>query len=154
MREDLRSVERYLHEHIPITRALGVSVLGADADGVRLGAPFGPNINHRSTVFGGSVSTLAILSGWTLVQLRLRAERLRAQIVIQRNTMEYLLPMRADFEAFCPSPPADEWRRFLQTLRRRGRARIEVEAEIISAGERAGTFRGVYAALRAAPTGA
>ena len=59
-----------------------VAVVSAAADAVTLSAPLAPNINHRSTAFGGSVSTLAILSAWSLVNLRLRAEGLRSRLVI------------------------------------------------------------------------
>jgi hypothetical protein len=36
---DPATVERYLHEHIPITRAMGLKVTGYDGNRVRLWAP-------------------------------------------------------------------------------------------------------------------
>jgi thioesterase domain-containing protein len=57
-------LERYLHEHIPLSHAMRVGVVTVDAGTVVLRAPLEPNINHRETVFGGSASALAILAAW------------------------------------------------------------------------------------------
>lgn len=148
MPESVESVERYLHTHIPITRAMRVSVVSTDGAGVRLSAPLDVNINHRSTVFGGSASTLATLAAWTLLHLRLRGAGMAGQIVIQRSSVEYLRPMSSDFEAFCRAPAEHDWERFLATLTRRGRGRITLRAEIRARGDLAGTFSGVYVASR------
>ena len=53
---DLSAIERYLHEHIPLTTHMEVGVDRIDDTGVRLTAPLAPNINHRQTAFGGSVA--------------------------------------------------------------------------------------------------
>ena len=142
-----RELERYLHTHIPLSKAMGVEVVSVDEAGVRLGAPYEPNVNHRGTVFGGSTSAVAILSAWTLVHVRLRAEHLPGSIVIQRNSMEYERPMDGAFEAFCPAPPAPEWVRFLETLERRSRARIILRAQISCAGVEVGKFMGAFVAI-------
>lgn len=145
---DPRAVERYLHTHIPITRAMKVSVRDVGPGGIRLAAPLAPNINHRNTVFGGSLATVAILSGWTLIHTRLRQAGIESRIVIQRSSVEYLRPLHGDFEALCPPPDEERWRRFLAGLERRGRARIVLHAEVYGDGELAGTFEGAYVALR------
>lgn len=147
MTVDLDSLEEYLHTHIPITRAMGVSVVAADEAGVRLAAPFQPNINHRNTVFGGSAATLAILSAWTLVHINLNAASLPSRIVIQRGDVDYLHPLNGDFEAFCPAPDPEQWGRFLRAMQRRGRARIILPAELHGDGRVAGRFEGAYVAM-------
>jgi len=45
-------LESYLHEHIPLSKAMAVSVAEASVDSVTVSAPLEPNINHRATVFG------------------------------------------------------------------------------------------------------
>lgn len=155
MTTDLAALEAYLHTHIPLSRAMEVAVVQADARGVRLRAPLGPNINHRDTVFGGSASALAILAGWTLIHTRLRDDAHPSRIVIQRNSIEYTRPLPGDFEAFCPAPAPESWERFLRSLHRRGRARIQVYAELYGEGKVAGSFQGSYVAFgeRAARAG-
>ena len=92
-------LQQYLHEHIPITRAMQVTVLEAKPDATLLAAPLAPNINHRDTVFGGSAAALATLAAWTLLHARLAAAGLPSRLVIQRNTMDYDAPIPADFSA-------------------------------------------------------
>ena len=49
-------VEQYLHRHIPLSAAMGIRVRLATPHRVELWAPLAPNINHQSTVFGGSAA--------------------------------------------------------------------------------------------------
>ena len=142
-------IQTYLHEHIPLSADMGVTVLVADQSGVRLRAPLGPNINHRQTVFGGSAGTLATLAAWALVHFRLRGEEPGAafRVVIRRSTVNYPAPLLDDFEAYAPAPPAERWERFLATLRRRGKARLTVMASVTSDGVVGATFEGEFVAL-------
>jgi thioesterase domain-containing protein len=82
---ELKELETYLHEHIPLSKAMQVSVIEADPGFVKLAAPLAPNINHRETVFGGSASAVAILAAWTILFIRLQNEGLYSRVVIQRN---------------------------------------------------------------------
>jgi thioesterase domain-containing protein len=61
----INAVEAYLHEHIPLSGNMVVRVVCCDESGVTPAAPLEPNINHRHTMFGGSVSALAIRAAWT-----------------------------------------------------------------------------------------
>jgi thioesterase domain-containing protein len=142
-------LEAYLHAHIPITAAMGVTVLSVGAEGIRLSAPLAPNINHRQTVFGGSLATLAILAGWSLVHVRLRTLGVSARIVIQRETVDYTEPATTDFTAFCPAPDEAAWNRFIALLTRRGRGRLPLTATVESAGIVVATFTGEYVAIQA-----
>ena len=54
MLPNIIEVERYLHEHIPLSKSMEVKVKQVDENGITLKAALLPNINHRSTVFGGS----------------------------------------------------------------------------------------------------
>lgn len=123
-------IELYLHEHIPLSAAMQVRVLEAGPAGVRLEAPLAPNINHRETAFGGSIASIAVLAGWALVHFGLRRENFSPRVVVQTHNVEYLLPIDGTFESFCPAPDANDWNRFLKTLRRHGRARIDLKIEV------------------------
>jgi thioesterase domain-containing protein len=144
---NLMAVERYLYEHIPLSAAMAVSVSSIDDGGVILSAPLQPNINHRSTAFGGSISAVAILSAWTLIYVRLQLRSIPCQIVIQSSSIDYLQPIESDFSAHCLNPSLENWQRFLKTIDRRGKARIALEAEIYDRGSIAGKFKGEYVAI-------
>jgi thioesterase domain-containing protein len=140
-------LESYLHEHIPLSSAMGVTVVRIDFDGVVLAAPLGPNINHRDTVFGGSASALAILAGWSLVYARLADAGLACRIVIQRNSVEYDAPMLGEFTARSSLTDAGSWPRFLLTIERRGRARLTVSCVLESEGLECASFEGTFVAI-------
>lgn len=140
-------LERYLHEQIPLSRALELRVAHVGVEFVRLTAPLAPNFNHRGTAFGGSVACLAILSAWGWLAARLSVRRDLPRLVIQEQTVEYLAPIDADFEAVCRAPAEAAWGRFLRALDTRGRGRLELTADVRCHGRIAARFRGLYVAL-------
>lgn len=142
-----RDLEKYLHEHIPLSAAMQVSVEEVTAERVVLGAPLLPNINHRDTVFGGSASSLAILSAWSLLHTRLVAAGHEARLVIQRNTMGYERAIAGYFTARADAPSAEAWQAFTRMLARRGRARITAASTLWFEGHEAGHFAGEFVAL-------
>jgi thioesterase domain-containing protein len=141
-------VERYLHDHIPLSAAMGVRVVACERNGVTLTAPLAPNINHRATAFGGSISAVAILAGWAWLHVALRENGVTPRLVIQRNAVEYLAPVGGDFEARCDGLTAAAFDQFAQSLRRIGKARATLAATVIFEGKTAAMFEGDYVALR------
>jgi thioesterase domain-containing protein len=144
---DPTELERYLHDHIPLSAAMGARVLEVDDTGVLLSAPLAPNVNHRDSVFGGSESALAILAAWSLVHVRLRALGVSARIVIQRNAMEYEAPILGEFTARSFLEEPEQWPAFLKALERRGRGRVRVGAHLSGEGGPAGSFTGQFVAV-------
>ncbi len=138
---------RYLHETIPITIHLGAAVQAWDGRSLRIAAPLAPNVNHRRTAFGGSLSALAILSGWALVHLALRARTVEARLVIQRSAMHFDAPVTGDLVVTSTLPREAEWERFLSTFARRGLARVHVRGAVGAGGE-SGTHEAAYVAMR------
>jgi thioesterase domain-containing protein len=147
MTDNTAYLQTYLNEHIPITNALGVNVEKADLDSIVLSAPLAPNINHRETVFGGSASAVAILSAWALVNLRLRNEGLQCRLVIQRNSMDYEKPIDDTFTATGTLLDVKTWDRFIAILKKKTRARIQVQSVLHCHGERVGYLTGDFVAF-------
>jgi thioesterase domain-containing protein len=143
---DLAIFQKYLHDHIPLSKAMVVEVVEATDDGVTLAAPLAPNINHRETVFGGSASAVAILSAWALMYLRLKSEQLNVRIVIQKNTMTYERPITGKFIASAAIADTTAWRRFADTLKRKGRGRFTVRSILYRHAEKVGEFEGDFVA--------
>lgn len=145
---DASDLERYLREHIPLSAAMDVRVREATSGRVTLFAPLAPNINHRETVFGGSAAALAVLAGWALLHVRLRAAGVSARLVIRRSEMSYERPIPGDFTATCELADEAGWSRFRKTLERRGRARIELSAVLMHESRASASFRGEFVAVR------
>jgi len=142
-RTALMRLERTLHHEIPLTHAMGIRVVSFDEQGLMLSAPLAANINHKHTAFGGSLATLTTLAGWGLLHLLLR-EHPPATIVIQESRTHYHRPVTGDFTALCALPATKVLGSFLETLKRRGMARIELAASIPADGRTAVEFHGRY----------
>ncbi|HEY3808515.1 MAG TPA: YiiD C-terminal domain-containing protein [Steroidobacteraceae bacterium] len=142
-----QSLEQYLHRVMPLSRAMQVAVLAVSDERATLHAPLAPNINHRSTVFGGSASTLATLAAWSLLHCRLQGRLPAASLVLQNCSMNYLRPMTTDFRAEARLAPEAHWDLFVRTLERRGRARIAATALLWCVDEETARFTGEFVAL-------
>ncbi len=145
---DATALQDYLHRHIPVSQAMGITVVSASLAAIELRAALGPNLNHRSTAFGGSVASLAVLAGWSLLRLGLDSFKPIPQIVIQRSNMEYMLPIAADFDAVCVRPDDAAWDRFLRAFVRRGRGRLELDVAVSVGMERAAHLTAGFVAIR------
>jgi thioesterase domain-containing protein len=144
----LDEITAYLHAHIPITRSLAAAAVLYDGTSLRLAAPLAPNLNHRGTAFGGSMSALAVLAGWALLHVKLRERGIENRLVIQRSTLDFEAPVDGDFVATATLPAPAAWNRFLLTLERHGRARVTVPATIACASGAGASHEGTYAAFR------
>ncbi|MFN9470447.1 YiiD C-terminal domain-containing protein [Acidovorax sp.] len=140
-------LQAYLHQHIPLSRAMEVSVLESSLARVVLSAPLAPNINHRETVFGGSASAVAILAAWSMLHLRLSAHGLGSRLVIQRNNMAYGLPIDGSFTAVAEAPSEAAWRAFVRVYERKGLGRIEQASVLMYHGQPAGKLTGEFVAF-------
>jgi thioesterase domain-containing protein len=140
-------LEAYLHERIPLTRAMAVEVRSAGIEGVEIHAPLAPNINHRDTVFGGSASAVAIVAAWSALHVRMRAAGLDVRLVIRRNTMSYERPIAAGFTATAAPPAGDAWDKLVATVERGRPARVNVGAQLYCEGQFVGELDGEFAVL-------
>ncbi|WP_076592691.1 YiiD C-terminal domain-containing protein [Herminiimonas arsenitoxidans] len=140
-------LQQYLHEQIPLSQAMHVEVRSAQLEEVILAAPLAPNINHQATVFGGSASAVAILAAWSLLYTRLRHEGVNSNLVIQSNTMQYLLPINGTFMARSYLEETADWPRFMNMLIRKGRARMSVTSVLEYEGREVGKLQGEFVAF-------
>lgn len=148
---EIAALEQYLHHQIPLSAAMEVTVSGATLESIILAAPLEPNINHKSTAFGGSLSTLGILAAWSLVHLRLLDEGENCEVVIQSNQMEYDKSVTGSFFARSALTSPATWPVFVNTLRRRKRARVEVNSQLIFEGDVVGRLTGRFVAFLQKP---
>lgn len=133
--QNAQALEQVLHSDIPLTQDMGVKVLSWHNHQLRLHLPLTPNINHKSTLFGGSLYCGAVLAGWGWLHLRLQEAGISdGHIVIQDGQISYPLPVRHDAVAVCEAPEPALWDKFLTTYQRRGRARLTLPTRICEQG--------------------
>jgi thioesterase domain-containing protein len=141
-------LQTYLHDQIPITQDLGVTVHLATLEHVVLKAPLGPNINHKKTAFGGSLYSIATLACWSLVHLNMKHLNISCEIVIAEGNSKYLAPVTTDFEVSCQIANAQDWGQFTNTLARKRMARVRLSSEIYQGSKCALEYLGDFVAIK------
>ena len=147
MNDDLlRDTERFLHEQIPLTRAMGVRLESYDGEQLVVTAPLEPNHNHLGTAFGGSLSALTTLTGYAMLWLQIGDRN--AHIVIRESNIRYKRPVRGTLRAICLRPEDASLAAFKATFQSTGKAHIKLQVEIIHAEQICVVFEGYFVALR------
>ena len=147
MSTDSQYLQSVLHSDIPLTREMGLEVIDWQQHTLRLQLPLAANVNHKSTMFGGSLYCAAVLAGWGWLHLRLREAGIGdGHIVIQEGQISYPLPVTGAAVAVCAAPDAKVWERFVATYQRRGRARLSLHTQVFNEGKEAPAvqFSGQY----------
>ena len=129
-----------------LARHIGVVVESADDAAVVLRAPLGPNANHQGTAFGGSLYSLAVLTGWAWLTRYLAARNIPADAVIQESNTRFLIPVEGELRACAESPSAAQLARFRKMLQRAGRGRINLRVHITYRETLATLFEGIFVA--------
>ena len=144
--DPLCEAERFLHEKIPLTRAMGVRVV-RHADGAfAIEAPVALNYNHLHTAFGGSINAVATLAGYAFLWLELRAADV--EIVVAESTIRFRAPVRETIRAICRQPDAETLAAFKATLAEKGKARIALHVAVEENATTAAEFAGTFVAVR------
>jgi thioesterase domain-containing protein len=142
----LLETEKYLHEQIPITRAMGVRVVAHDENGFVIEAPVALNSNHLRTAFGGSINAIATLAAYGLLWLELREQD--AHVVVAESSIRFLRPVRKTIRAICLRPDPEKLAAFHTTFGDKGKARIALRVQVVEEGQIAAEFDGIFLARR------
>jgi thioesterase domain-containing protein len=133
-------------QEFALARHMGIIVESADDTAVVLRAPLALNANYKGTAFGGSLYSVAVLTGWAWVTRYLAAQGLAADAVIQESNVRFLAPVQGELRASTVAPTDMQVDRFHKMLRRAGRGRIRLRVEIQCDHTLATLFEGVFAA--------
>jgi len=140
----LHAAEKFFHEQIPITRAMGLRVVAHDESGFTVEAPVALNSNHLRTAFGGSINAVATLAAYGFLWLELNDAA--AHVVVAESSIRFLRPVRETIRAMCLRPAEEELAVFRRQFSEKGRARISLRANVTEAGEIAAEFQGRFVA--------
>ena len=142
---ELRAAERFFHEQIPLTRAMGLRVARNDENGFTVEAPVALNYNHLHTAFGGSINAVATLAGYGLLWLQLRD--VKVDLLIAQSSIKFLRPVRETITAICKRPSPEVLDTFGGTVREAGKARITLRVSVEENGVAAAKFEATFVAL-------
>ena len=143
-----RGLEAFLHEKIPLTKAMGLHVTESNTQHLVLEAPLAANINHLGTAFGGSLHALPTLACYAALWTLLREAGLDGHVVVKRSAAQYRAPVTGQLRAVCVRPAPAVVEEFFADLRRHKKARMELTAIVEgSEGKPAVEFSGSFVAV-------
>ncbi len=81
------------HQQIPITQLMGIRVYQYTGSTFETRAALNPNMNLHGTMFAGSIYSLATLTGWGLVHLMMKEQKIDGDIVLADADIHYHKPV-------------------------------------------------------------
>jgi thioesterase domain-containing protein len=143
-----KGLESFLHEKIPLTKAMGLRVAESSTQRLVLEAPLEKNVNHLGTAFGGSLHALPTLACYAGLWTLLREAGIDGHVVVKKSEAFYRQPVTGTLRAICVRPPAAEAAGFIRDLQRHKKARMELTAIVEGAdGKPAVEFSGSFVAV-------
>ena len=139
-------LQQLINREIMLAKPMGIIVESADEAAMVLRAPLAPNANHKGTAFGGSLYSLAVLTGWAWLTRFLATRKLDAQAVIQESSMRFLKPVHGEMRACLEIPAAADIDKFQKMLVRADRGRIQLRVKMHEGSTLATIFDGLFAA--------
>lgn len=144
--------ELFLHEMIPLAKAMGVGVEVSDERALVLTAPKAQNKNSLNTAFGGSLVSLATMAGygvvWELMKNEKSTGKAEWHIVVKESRAAYRRPVIGDLRAICERPAQAAIAEFKDALGRYGKAKLKLRTSIIENGNVAVDVRAAYVVSR------
>lgn len=143
-----RGLEEFLHEKIPLTRAMGLRVTESSPQRLILEAPLENNVNHLGTAFGGSLHTLPTLACYAALWMLLRETGIDGHVVVKHSEAFYRQPVTGTLRAVCVRPPRTDSQDFIRDLERHRKARMTLTAVVEGThGKPAVEFSGDFVAV-------
>ena len=113
-----KALDDFIAKYLPTAQHMQIRVENYDGSSLRLHAPLAPSINDKLTAFGGSIYVVAVMACWG---------------------------MTGDIVASSIATDEKHWEHFFDRFDERGKAKIDLQSEIIVDGEVAVRFKGLYA---------
>jgi len=133
---------------MPPLNAMQLQLRHFDGERLHVEAPLAANINDKGTAFGGSLSALMTIAGWGLATLKLQQAGLAADVYVADSAVRYRAPLLHDLHGEAWLEPQSRWPDFVETFRRRGKARVQLLAQVrLPEGGVAAELSGRYVAL-------
>lgn len=126
-----KEMENLLHEKIPISKEMKMTVQELTSQSLKLLMPLKPNKNHVETLFGGSLYSGGALAcyGLFLATIKDHGQKV-SNIVAAEGHIFYRAPVEADCVVEAQWGPETSQEDFFKNLARRKKAKIEMKAQV------------------------
>jgi len=141
----LNELQEKLHNEIPLTKVMDIKIHEYNEKELITTAPLGININDKGTAFGGSLSTMTIISSWSLCWLISKELGFDSKnIVVIKNENSYRKPVTKDIVCYTQKPSKEEIEILKHKLETKKSASIKINSFIIEDDEICVEFLGYY----------
>ncbi len=154
----LRDLQAMLEREIPMCGQMGICVHTHGPEGLVMRLPLDQNRNHQQTAFAGSLNAVCTIAGWGTVFLLMKEffhegvsekEDCHSNIVIRRSSIRYHEPVESpDIFARCLPVAETDREYFLEMLREKAQAKLDLTVEIAGLQRPAVLFTGSYVVMR------
>ena len=141
----IKELQNKLYNDIPLTKIMEIKIQNYTNQELITTASLGININDKGTAFGGSLSTITIISGWSLSWLISKELGFNSNnIVIIKNDTSFRKPVTKDIVCITKKPSKEEIEIVKQKLQIKKSASLKIQSQIIEDGEICVDFEGYY----------
>ena len=141
----LEELQKKLHNEIPLTKLMNINIKEYNEKELITTAPLNININDKGTAFGGSLSTMTIISSWSLCWLISKELGFDSNnIVVIKNENSYKKPVTKDIVCYTQKPSQQEIATLKEKLQTKKSASIKINSIIIENNETCVEFQGYY----------
>ncbi|MCC2617172.1 bifunctional GNAT family N-acetyltransferase/hotdog fold thioesterase [Aestuariibacter halophilus] len=129
------------HDTIPISEQMGIKLHQYSGSTLEVRASLNKNINLHGTMFAGSIFSLATLTGWGMIFLKLKEKDLTGEIVLGDGDIHYHKPITQEPRAICNIETLDGK---FSLLERKKKSCIKLQVDILDGDTPVAEFKGVY----------
>ena len=141
----IKELQNKLYNDIPLTKIMEIKIQNYTNQELITTASLGININDKGTAFGGSLSTITIISAWSLCWLISKELGFDSNnIVIIKNETSFRRPVTKDIVCITKKPSKEEIEIVKQKLQIKKSASLKIQSQIIEDGEICVDFEGYY----------
>ena len=141
----IEEIQNKIHTQIPMTKLMQLELKSIDNTTLITTAPLNINVNDKGTAFGGSLSSIAIISSWCMAYYLSKKLNIgESNIVIVNNETKFLRPVTKDIICTTFIPKKEEIKILESKLEIKNSGTIKIYAQIIENEEICVDFRGTY----------
>lgn len=147
---DLKSFQSFLYQHIPLVAHMQLQLQSIGNNELTAVAPIAPNINDKSTVFGGSSAALMTICGWTLIKYNLEALNIDNDVVIHKAQTKWQQAQTDDLIIKITTDKEIDWKNLTDQLINKNRStKLTLQCEVNNQNhEVCSSMKGDYVILK------
>ncbi len=148
--QKLQAFQAAIYNNIPLVENMQLQLQTISSHRITATAPIAPNINDKSTVFGGSSAALMTICGWSLIKYQLESYQLANDVVIHQSKLRWNQAQTDDLIITATTESDINWTDLITTLKNKNRStKIKVNCEVLNqANQVCSQMQGSYVILK------